>query len=233
MVWREKDFGSIKLNGETVFYHNLAQNKDKLNIYKNAILAGKISFFDQVTITRLRKLYYGLLSGLIYIYYEPTDFSNIGNKVELLSFAMTDRKYKIVHGETDSTREILFFKYGVKHLDFNSWLEVEEGHKVWVYDLFSMLKIEKDVYYQLENPKIKNTYPKSIIINHPGYDETAFLCYKNGFDFMLVPIMDDINKNLSTHPFREILSPEVTRFKKKINFDDLVLSYESEYIKKS
>jgi len=34
MVWREKDFGSIKLNGETVFYHNLAQNKDKLNIYK-------------------------------------------------------------------------------------------------------------------------------------------------------------------------------------------------------
>ena len=62
-------YGSIKLNGETVFYHSISQDKVKLELYNQAVAEGKITDFDQTVLTRLRKLYYGLYSGLIYMYY--------------------------------------------------------------------------------------------------------------------------------------------------------------------
>ncbi len=233
MIDGKELYGSIKLNGETVFFHNLSQDKDKLELYKKAVTDGKITNFDQTTITRLRKLYYGFYSGLIYMYYEPTNFNNIANKTELLTHTMEDKEYKIVHGDTDSTRNIPFFMYGVKHLDSNSWLEVEEGQKVWVYDLFSMLKIEKSIYYKLENPKVNRVIPKSAIMDHPGRERDDYRTYHNGFDFMLVGIIPDMEKNMAIHPFKEILSPEITRFKKEINFEDMVLEYSTEMKKKS
>ena len=121
--------GSIQLKEETVFYHHLSQNKEKLELYKKAILEGKITEFDPTVLTRLRKLYYAFYSGLIYIYYIPTDFENIGSKLELLTYALEDKKFQIVHGNTDSTREIPFDQYDSKPLDDNSWIEVEEEQK--------------------------------------------------------------------------------------------------------
>lgn len=219
---------SIKLNGETVFFHHLSQDKEKLELYKKAISEGKITNFDQTTLTRLRKLYYAFYSGLIYMYYEPTHFHNIGNKVELLTHVIEDKEYQIVHGNTDSTRNIPFFMYGVEHLDFNSWIEVEEGWKTWVYDLFSMLKMEKDIYYKLENPKINRVVPKSVIMKHPGRgDYTEF---HDGFIEILFAQMPIIEKDMQNHPFKEILSPELTRFKKDINYDDLLLRLKEERI---
>ncbi len=213
----------IDLNGETVFFHNIQENSEKLKLYRDAVLEGKITDFDQTTITRLRKLYYGFYSGLIYIYMEPTTFNNIGNKVELMTHVFEDKMFRLVHGEIDSTRNIPFYQYGVEHLDFNSWIEVKEGNKVWVYDLFSLKRIERDTYYKLENPTIKNVITKSFIMNHPGRDREDYTVYHDGFNFMLIGIFDKLEKNMDKHPFKHILAPEVTRFKKEINFDDVEL----------
>ena len=119
MIKRKELYGSIKLNGESIFVHNLSQDKEKYLKFLNGLKSGKITNFDQTTLTRLRKLYYGFYSAIIYLYYEPTDFSNIGNKLELLTHALEDKKFQIVHGSVDSTRNIVFFMYGVKHLDYN------------------------------------------------------------------------------------------------------------------
>lgn len=228
MIDRKDLYGSIKLSGETVFHHNISQDKDKLDIYNKAIADGKIVEFDQTTLTRLRKLYYAYYSALIYIFYEPTTFHNIANKVELLTHTMEDKEYQIVHGDTDSTRSIPFFMYGVEHLDFNSWLEVKEGQKVWIYDLFSMLKIERETYYKLEHPEIKQIISKSTIMNHPGRERDDFKTYYNGFDYMLIGIIPEMEKNMPNHPFADILIPEITRFKKEIDFEKLVLDFSTE-----
>lgn len=218
----------IKLNGETIFHHNIAQNKDKLDVYNKAVEDGKITEFDQTTLTRLRKLYYAFYPALIYIFYEPTTFKNIGNRLELLTNTMDDREYQIVHGDTDSTRNIPFSMYGVEHLDYNSWLEVKEGQKVWVYDLFSMLKIEKEIYYKLENPEIRQVVSKSKIMSHPGRERGDFKIYQNGFSYMLIKIIPEMEKNMATHPFADILIPEITKFKEKIDFEKLVLDFNTE-----
>lgn len=217
---------------KSLFYLNLEKDKEKLEMYRDGISSGKIMNFDQTTLTRLRKLYYGFYSGLIYMYYESTNFNNIGNKVELLTYAMEDKEYQIVHGDIDSTRNIPFSMYGVEHLDFNTWLEVKEGQKVWVYDFFSMLKIEKNVYYKLENPKVNKVIPKSVIMSHPGRERDDYCTYHNGFDFMLIDIIPNIEKKMETHPFKEILSPEIIRFKKEINFEDMVLEFSTKMKKK-
>lgn len=222
---QENLYGSIKLNCETIFMHHISQDKNKLEIYKKAVQEGKITNFDQTTITRLRRLYFGYLSGLIYMYYEPTYFNNIGNKAELLTHALEDKDYVLVHGNVDSTRDIPFFMYGVEHLDRNSWFEVKEGPKTWIYDLFSMLKIEKSVYYELEKPEIIRTITKKEIMSHPGREQNDFRVYHNGLDFMLVKALPEMEKNMEKHPFKDILSPEITRFKKEINFEDMLLEY--------
>lgn len=216
---------SIKLDGETVFYHHLSQNNEKLKIFKNALNDGKIMMFDQSLMSRLRKMYYGFYSAIIYIFGYPTSFENMGNKLELLVHALEDKDYKIVHGITDSVREIPFFMYGVKHLDCNSWIEVDEGDKIYVYDLFSLMKFDMDVYYRLENPSKTVEYSKSAIINNEEYDRDNFKTYNDGFNFMLVKTIPMMVASLPKHPFRSILEPEISRFKKEIGYDDVELEY--------
>ena len=214
--------GSIKLNKETVFHHYISQDKVKLDIYNKAIADGKITDFDPVIITRLRKLYYGLYSGLIYMYFEPTHFNNIGDKVDLMTHVLEDKQYQLVHGETDSIRNIQFFMYGVEHLDYNSWFEVKEGQKVWVYDLFSMLKIEKSVYEKLENPTIIKVVSKDAIMSHPGRDREDYTFRPDFADFMLIEILTMMEQAMPSHPFSKILAPEITRYKKDIDFDNII-----------
>ena len=226
----------IKLNGKTLFYYNLSLDENKLDIYNKAISEGKITDFDQIIITRLRKLYYGLYSGLIYMYMCPTTHNNMGDKVELLTHVLEDKDYNLIHGETNSTRSIDFENYDLEKLSFNSWLEVKEGNKTWVYDPFSLKKIEKEVYYKLENPKINQSISKSIIMNHPARDREDYNVYHDGFNEILIGVFNELEKNMNNHPFKYILSPEITRFKKEINFDDILFEWhqeESEIKKKS
>ena len=143
--------------------------------------------------------------------------------MELLTHALEDKKFQIVHGSVDSTRNIVFFMYGVKHLDYNYWIEVDEGTTTWVYDLFSMLKFEKSLYYELENPVVSEIIPRDVILNHPGRDDNKFLTFHDGFIELLFKQMPIIEKNMENHPFKDILVPELTRFKANINYEDLKL----------
>ena len=64
---------SIEMNAEKAFYHYLSQDHKKLELYNSAVEGGKISDFAPTTLTRLRKLYYGFYSGIIYMYLEQTN----------------------------------------------------------------------------------------------------------------------------------------------------------------
>ena len=228
----KENLKTIELEGETIFEHNIKQNKEKFEIFNKALKEGKVQQFDQAIIRKLRNLYFGFLSGLIYIYYYPTSFSNLGNKAELFTHVIKDKEYKLVHGQTDSVRDILFFMYGVEHLDNNIWFEVQEGHKIWVYDMFSLLKIEKSIYYKLENPKISKVIDKKYIVNHPAREEDEYNTYHNGMDFMLLKMIPDMEQKMSTHPFKNILSSEIDRFKIKSDFESIKLNCETENYKK-
>ena len=224
-----KEPKSIFLDQETVFHHHLSENKEKIDIYNNGILTGKIRYFDETTRKRLSKLYYGMYSGLIYMYAFPTDFNNIGNKIELLTYALDNKNYKIIHGETDSTREIPFFMYAnINHLDSASWIEVDDGITTWVYDPFSLLQIEKGTFYKLEHPTVKREITKDLIESHPRREDDDYSFHHDGGDLVLLTVFPQLEKYLPHHPFRDILAPELDRYKKDIDYDSISLREEEE-----
>ena len=232
-MFYEELYGSIKLENETVFYHHLSQDKEKLQLFQKGLKEKNISIFDSTIISRLRKLYFAQYTGLLYIYYLSTNFHNLSSKVDLLIHTMEDKDYQIVIAETNSTRDIQFYLYGVEHLDYDIFIEVKEGTKTWVYDLFSLLRIEKKLFYKLENPQINKIVSKSIT-NHPGYSENDYNLFAP-FDYMLVATIQDIEKNIDTHPFKYLLKSELTRFKQAENYENIKLNWTKvEYeIKKS
>ena len=224
---------SIYLDQETVFHHHISQDQDKLKIYNEALETRKIRYFDETTRRRLSKLYYGMYSGLIYMYAFPTDFNSVGNKIELLTYALNDKDYTICHGQTDSTRDIPFFMYANhQHLDSASWVEIEDGNTTWVYDPFSLLQIEKETYHKLEHPEITNKISANVIRNHPRREEDDYTYHHDGFDYMLLDIFPRFEEYLPHHPYKDILGPELDRYKKDIDYDSISIREEEMFRKR-
>lgn len=206
---------------ENTFIKNLKNYPEKYSLFIEAYKKGLVQEFDNSLLTRLRKIYYGgFFQGILYFYYLPTDFENIGNKVELLAYLFKDEDFEIVHGDTFSTRKILFHQFNQQHLDFNSWIEVKKGNVVWVYDTFSLLKFEKDLFYELEEPNVKKTVTKSYLNSIPKTEDDNF--EKAGSLWMLVRALPIIEANLENNPYKEVIEREIIKLKNTINYDDLV-----------
>lgn len=206
---------------ETTFYKHISKNPEKKLLFDKACEKGLIQEFDQATITNLRKLYFSCLSGLLYVYGHDTTFSTLGNKLLLLSHALENEDFELVHGETNSTREIMFFQYNQEHLDHNSWIEVKKGNKTWVYDPFSLLMFNKDVYYELENPKVGQRIPKKDIISHPSRKEDDF--FQISDTWLLPEYLQRLEKKSETSPYKDLLQTEITRLKAVSNYDNIKL----------
>lgn len=211
---------------DTIFYLNLKKNPDKLEVFKKAFDDGLIQNFDPEVLTKLRKMYYGCYSGLLYLYLMPSTSSTIGSKVEILAHVFSDFRYSILHGDIDSTREIFFHDYGSEELDYNSWIEVPRGMKIWVYDLFSMLKFERNVYYKLEKPTINKIVSSESLKGYPQYEETDFSHFKD--HFMIIYLMSDIERNLKKSPYKRFLEAELNKFKAEIHYQDILLEWKRE-----
>lgn len=212
MIDYKKLYGVSKVKGETTF---ISYIKKKDDLYQKLMYGFKnnlVKSFDQEIISELRKCYYGVFSELIYIFSTDTTFSNIDNKAELLTWIFKDKNIKLVKGSTSSTRNILFYEYGQGHLDYNLWIEVEEGNKTWVYDLFSLLKMEKDFYYELEEPKIEKIYLKDVFDLNKDFSS-----FSNQYDNILYEMIDKLKESLEDSPYKELLIPEIIRYEDNIS----------------
>lgn len=212
MIDYKKLYGVSKVKGETTF---ISYIKKKDDLYQKLMYGFKnnlVKSFDQEIISELRKCYYEVFSGLIYIFSTDTTFSNIDNKAELLTWIFKDKNIKLVKGSTNSTRNILFYEYGQGHLDYNLWIEVEEGNKTWVYDLFSLLKMEKEFYYELEDPMIEKIYLKDVLDLNKDFSS-----FSNQYDNLLCDMIDKLKESLEDSPYNELLIPEIIRYEDNIS----------------
>ncbi len=207
---------------ETIFYQHLKKYSDRLDLYNNGIKDGKIKEFDLELLSKLKNINYGGMPSNIYIYAFPTNFETIGNKVEILSWVY--KNYKIVHGFTNSTNEIAFNKYNSKHLDYNSWIEVNYGSNDYVIDLFSMLIIEKKLYYEIENPKIIKVVTSDQVNSHPAREDNEFSeAFVSPDSFIMV--IDTLDYLTKISPYKEYLEKEIAKFKSKIDFEQIKFDY--------
>lgn len=208
-----------------LFWKHLSKDKNKLEIFKKGLKTGQIQPFDINVLSRLRRLYYSCYSALIYLYGEETNFETIGNKIELLSLVFEKEDYTIVHADTDSTREIPFYLYKHKHLDNNSYMEVKRGNKTYVYDTFSMLRFAKEIYEQLEHPKILRKVSKKKILSRP-----ARLCDRKSYDsphddWLAIGMIPHLEKNLKNSPYKNILKKELLRYKEELDYESILQNW--------
>lgn len=216
---------------ETVFIQELKKDRKRYIEFLNAKKLYLVTEFDEEIKSRLRKIYWGgFFQALIYMYYLPTDFENIINKVELLSQAFKDEEYNVVHASTNSVRTTPFFQYKVQHLDYNSYIEIKRGNNTWVYDLYSMLKFDKGVYETLEEPRSHTNDSGDLslleIISHKKIEELNRLVGEEDYSFrceeIYVKTMEKILELLPlNHPYREQILKEIELDKKVNNFDEL------------
>lgn len=226
---------------ETIFMQELKKDHKRYQEFLKASKLYLVTEFDEEIKSRLRTIYWGgFFQALIYMYYNPTDFETIGNKVELLSAAFTGEEYNIVHASTRSTRETHYFEYNHQHLDYNSYLEIKKGTNTWIYDLYSMLKWDKKVYEKIEEPRshlndlndislldISTSYKIEQVKKIAGENDYSLHCIE-----IYVKTMEKIVELLEeNHPYRDQILKEIELQKILTNFDELKrrVQYEERY----
>ena len=80
---------------------------------------------------------------------------------------------------------------------------------------------EKEVYYKMEKPtKIKTRTKNEIFeyLNSKVHEDD----FKISGEIMLTFFLPIIEKNLEHHPYKDILSTEISRFKEEVGYDNLI-----------
>lgn len=216
---------------ETVFMQELKKDKKRYQEFLRASKLYLVTEFDEEIKSRLRTIYWGgFFQALLYMYYMPTDFETIGNKVELLAKAFEGEEYNIIHASTRSVRTTHYYEHNQQHLDFNSYIEIKRGNNTWVYDLYSMLKFDKEVYESIEEPRshindledislldISTSYKVEQVKKLVGEDDYSLHCIEI-YVKLMEKIVEFVNEN---HPFREQILKEIELQKQLNNFDEL------------
>ena len=83
---------------------------------------------------------------------------------------------------------------------------------------------EKEVYEELEHPKISRIVPKKLIQSNPLSSEDRE-AYRKPHDLWLIrTIIVSLERSLENNPYQEILKKEIARYKEEIGYEDLLLS---------
>lgn len=197
------------------YFRKLVEDDPSLiNCFKEAITNYGIQPFDATIMSKLRRVYYSSISGILYLLGETNESSTHGNKLELLAHVLEDEDYTIVHGKIRSDKDTT-----------TSWIEVRSNHKTWIYDVESMLKFEKKYFDQLEHPEDSMRISKESIVSHIAHSDNTFK-----FEYIPMIIVWYISRYESNkdNPHYDDLQAEIKRYKKEINYSKAVDEYYEE-----
>lgn len=222
-----------------LFIKYLKIDSDKYQKFLKYQKSGLIQPFDQQVLINLRKTYFSGFSGIIFLYGFPNIHNFFYEKLKIISYVLRNYEYDVVNGDIDFIKKMVktnttintnTFRIVQSDEDFkidinednrmvksNSWLEVKIGSKIWVYDLLTMLRFEKNVYYELVNPEVHNRNP-----NNGIFDNDFSKIEKN---YVLLEYMSLLEKWLDYNHYKEFVEAELSRFKAEMDYDKFVFKY--------
>lgn len=220
--------------GSPIYMEALKKDKKRYEKFLHYQELGLITEFDGETLTRLRNIYWGqFYEAVLYMYYEETNFETIGNKVELLCEALANQEYRIGHALTKTASSIPYALLNHKHLDYNSFVEKINGQNSWVYDVFALLKFDRKVFDEIEEPRSRmeemTTDEIMTCIDFVGKSDLTQIRrvlevddrYDFNLPYMFIRVIDDMEKRLANHPYKELIEREISILKEKHNFKEL------------
>lgn len=203
---------------------NLYNKKYRL-LLKYGISSGLIKKYDNNTIKKLRSYNYNGLPLSVILLYKKLCNGNCYDCSMFLSLAFKDENYKIIEANIDSLKYNPIYKEKYKNYkkyhNYSNHCFIEKKEKdgsTWVYDTSLGLKINKKLYYMMENPKINKVYKNkqdkttknNIINNDTSNDDIVYMI--EAIEKNFIPIQKIYTK---------ILYKELKLYKEKINYNNL------------
>ena len=209
------------------------QIKWELFSYKNkkmlmyGLKNGYIDLYDEKLILKLRDINHGGLPASVILLSDFMCNGRCYDRALLLAkaFLDTDDDVTLVYADIDSIR--LNPKCKSDNPRYAEHCFVERGTpdgKKFIYDTSNGFVYDKNLYWKMENPKVKRVKDKRSISRFLEYIDYTYGDSDKGLASVLIPFIEshygDCNEMYAMDGI-ELLQREVEYFKNKINYDEL------------
>ena len=185
-------------------------------LLKSGASKGLIQPFEPQLLKRLKNIYYG--SVPISVFIGNRDFCNgkCYDRSMLISMGMDD--FLLMRGKVKS----LEIQYG-KEKSGHGWVE-SNG---WVYDTSMGFKVEKNLYYKLEQPTDIESYTKEDCLKDEAYMEILNSKINKYSLTCIVPLLEGIAQLTKNNQ----LIDQIEEFKDQISYDCILQDVETDFQK--
>lgn len=204
----------------------------KYNILlRYGFMTGKIRAYDEELIDKLRKVYYGGIPASIILMIDDMVRHKCYDRAVLMTHAFKDDEFKVVHASIDGIRLdprcIEAFGNDPLYADHCFVEKKDENGKTWVYDTTDMLIYDKDLYYKMYRPVVRNVNSKEETLSFCDFVDVENADVER--DKYIAPLLlPTIEKSISRQKiYRKELEKELLLYKKEIDYDTLCLEMPS------
>ncbi len=128
----------------------------------------------------------------------------------------------------DKSRNISTGELGKNYANHCFVEKKEADGSIWVYDTTARLVIEKELYYQMEEPEITKINSKQATEDYFEYIETEQADIERD-KYASIIVIPNIEATITDQdPYREMLKREIEIFKEKIGYDALCKEVEED-----
>ena len=210
-------------------------DKIKWNLYKKkhhavikyGLMTGKVRPYDQETIERLRKVYYGGIAASVVVLCNDMCQGHCYDRGLLITLGFGDDDFQLVDADIDGITlnpdYVDEYRHGEddEHYGNHCFAErkMSDG-KTWVYDTTRGLMFEKNLYYFLERPKITKINSKQATLDFIDYQDiaNADISKDKYASHLILPNIELIAKN-TKHFYKDALLKEIEQYKQDIDYE--------------
>lgn len=196
---------------------------------------GLVLPYDEELISKLRNAYYGGLPLSILLLSRQVCSGNCYEMALLMTLAFDDDDFRLVDADIDgitlNPEEVR--NYGsIPHYGNHCFVERKDSNGItWVYDTTSGFIVERELYYQMENPIITCINKKSSVFEFRECLGIDGKLKENDMELIpltLLNIEESVKGGLFAFDYSEILQREIEMFKDFIDYDELWAKLDSE-----
>ena len=215
----------------------LYQEKARLMLGDGA-RKGLVKAYGPELLLKLRNVYYGGLPASVLLYIGNLCGGYCYDRALLITLGFDEEdEFQLVDANINSVLLNPFYIERHRESSNKNWANhcfaerVEDGI-TWVYDTTKRFKIEKGLYYKLENPQVTEVNDKQTVMNYIEYQEIKSADIER--DKYLLPfVIPYIEETIEHQEFdREIAKYELETFKGVVHYDDIFQEIEADMLVK-
>jgi len=199
--------------------------KRNLLFYKG-IKSGLIHSYEKKLIENLRHVYYGGVPASVMLLSTRLCNGHCYDRALLITLGFEDDDFRLVDADIDGillNPEYADDSKNNKHFANHCFVErKKKDGSVWVYDTSLGLVFDRDLYYQMEKPRITKVNDKQAVLDYCEYQDIKNADIEND-KYALPIILPNIEAvaEVDDGIYCDVLKNELELFKQEIGYDSI------------